>query len=95
MRRKRRIFQHSNTQDYPLREHIDLYHPLVELADMIDWGQLTGSLPSRFSLDADRVARFFGRGSSRDFCTCSMHSIISDSRSWRVPHAVSRMRGSV
>jgi len=37
MRRKRRIFQHSNTQGYPLRQHIDLHHPLVELADMIDW----------------------------------------------------------
>ena len=37
MRRKRRIFQHSNTQGYPLREHIGLHHPLVELADMIDW----------------------------------------------------------
>ena len=40
MRRKRRIFQHSNTQDYPLRDHIDLHHPLVELADMIDWAAI-------------------------------------------------------
>jgi IS5 family transposase len=40
MRRKRRIFQHSNTQGYPLRDHIDLHHPLVELADMIDWAAI-------------------------------------------------------
>ena len=40
MRRKRRIFQLSNTQGYPLREHIDLHHPLVELADMIDWAAI-------------------------------------------------------
>jgi IS5 family transposase len=40
MRRKRRIFQHSNTQGYPLREHIDRHHPLVELADMIDWAAI-------------------------------------------------------
>ena len=40
MRRKRRIFQHSNTQGYPLREHIDLHHPLVELAGMIDWAAI-------------------------------------------------------
>ena len=40
MRSKRRIFQHSNTQGYPLREHIDLHHPLVELADMIDWAAI-------------------------------------------------------
>ena len=40
MRRKRRIFQHSNTQGYPLRDHIDLHHPLVELADMIDWAEI-------------------------------------------------------
>jgi hypothetical protein len=40
MRRKRRIFRHSNTQGYPLREHIDLQHPLVELAGMIDWAAI-------------------------------------------------------
>ena len=40
MPRKRRIFQHSNTQGYPLREHIDQHHPLVELADMIDWAAI-------------------------------------------------------
>jgi IS5 family transposase len=40
MRRKRRIFQHSNTQGYPLRDHIDLQHPLVELADVIDWAAI-------------------------------------------------------
>ena len=40
MRRKRRNFQHSNTQGYPLRDHIDLHHPLVELADMIDWAAI-------------------------------------------------------
>ena len=40
MRTKRRVFQHSNTQGYPLREHIDLRHPLIELADMIDWGAI-------------------------------------------------------
>lgn len=40
MRRKRRIFRRSNTQDYPRREHIGLYHPLVELANMIDWGAI-------------------------------------------------------
>ena len=37
MRTKRLVFQHSNTQGYPLREHIDLRHPLIELAAMIDW----------------------------------------------------------
>jgi IS5 family transposase len=40
MRRKRRIFQHGNTHGYPLREYIDLHHPLVELADMIDWAAI-------------------------------------------------------
>jgi len=40
MGRKRRVFQHSNTQRYPLRDHIDLHHPLVELADMIDWAAI-------------------------------------------------------
>ena len=40
MRRKRRIFQHSNTQGYPLRDHIDLHHPLGELADIIDWAAI-------------------------------------------------------
>ena len=40
MRRKRRIFQESNMQGYPLRDHIDLHHPLVELADMVDWAAI-------------------------------------------------------
>jgi IS5 family transposase len=40
MPNKRRIFQHSKTQGYPLRDHIDLHHPLVELADMIDWAAI-------------------------------------------------------
>jgi IS5 family transposase len=40
MRRKRRIFQHSNIQGYPSREGIDLHHPIVELADMIDWAAI-------------------------------------------------------
>ena len=35
IRRKRRIFQNSNTQGYPLRNHVDLHHPLVKLVDMI------------------------------------------------------------
>jgi IS5 family transposase len=50
----------------------------VELADMIDWGQLIRSLPSLFSLSVDRAVRFFGRGSLPDCCICSMHSIIPD-----------------
>jgi transposase, IS5 family len=37
MRRKRRIFQHSKNQGYPLMDHINRHHPLVELAAMIDW----------------------------------------------------------
>jgi IS5 family transposase len=40
MRRKRRIFQHSNTQGYPLRDPIDLHHPRVKLADRIDWAAI-------------------------------------------------------
>ena len=40
MRRKRRIFQYSNIKGYPLCEHIDLHHSLVELADMIDWAAI-------------------------------------------------------
>lgn len=40
MRKKRPIFQHSNTEGYPLRAHIDLHHPLVELADLIDWAAI-------------------------------------------------------
>ncbi len=40
MRRKVRIFQHSNTQGYRLREHIDPHHPFVELADIIDWAPI-------------------------------------------------------
>jgi IS5 family transposase len=40
MCRERHIFQHSNTQGYPLREHIALHHPLLELADLIDWGAI-------------------------------------------------------
>src|ERR1700712_2602845 len=48
MRRKRRIFQHSNTQGYPLRDHIDLHHPLVELADMIDWAAIDRVAPEPF-----------------------------------------------
>lgn len=40
MRKKRRIFQHGNTQGYPLREHTDLHHPLAELAYMIDWAAI-------------------------------------------------------
>lgn len=34
---ERRILQHRNMQGYPLRDHIALHHPLVELADMIEW----------------------------------------------------------
>src|SRR5438105_1042942 len=37
MRRKRRIFQQSKIQGYPLMAHINPHHPLVELAAMIDW----------------------------------------------------------
>jgi IS5 family transposase len=37
MRTKRRIFQQSNTYGYPLRDHTDSHHPLLELADMMDW----------------------------------------------------------
>lgn len=37
MQRKRRNVLRNKTQGYPLRDHIDLQHPLVELADLIDW----------------------------------------------------------
>jgi IS5 family transposase len=37
MGQKRRTVQRSKTQSYALLEHINLHHPLVELATMIDW----------------------------------------------------------
>lgn len=37
MVKKRRIFQHSKVTSHPLREQIDVMHPLIVLADMIDW----------------------------------------------------------
>ena len=40
MRMKGRIFQHGNTQGYSQRDHINLHHPLAELADMIDWAAI-------------------------------------------------------
>jgi IS5 family transposase len=40
MRRNRRIFQHSNTQGCPLREHMGLHHSLAELVAMIDWAAI-------------------------------------------------------
>ena len=39
MRRKRRIFQHSNTQGYPLREHIDRKREFLHTESRIGWNE--------------------------------------------------------
>ena len=62
MRRKRRILQHSKTQGYSLRDHIELHHPLVELPDTIDWQPLIALPPDHFN--PGRVGRFCYRVSS-------------------------------
>lgn len=54
MHRKRCIFQHCNTQGYLLRNYIDLHHPLVELADMIDWAAMHRVVTKPFQPRPDR-----------------------------------------
>lgn len=54
MRRKRRIFYHSNTQGNQLRDHIDLHQPLGQLADMIDWVAIDRVAPESFQLGPGR-----------------------------------------
>jgi hypothetical protein len=54
MHRKCRIFPHSSTQGYPLRDHIDLHHPLVELADMSDWAAIYRVATEQFQPDPGR-----------------------------------------
>ena len=46
---KRRIFQQSRITNHPLREQIDLTHPLILLADMIDWNAIDGVTSPSFS----------------------------------------------
>lgn len=40
MAKKRRFFHRSKVVGYPLHEHVDLDHPLVVLADIIDWAAI-------------------------------------------------------
>ena len=49
MVKKRRIFQHSKTTNHPLREQIDVMHPLVVLADMIDWTAIEAVTTASFA----------------------------------------------
>ena len=49
MVKKRRIFQHSKTTNHPLREQIDVMHPLVVLADMIDWNAIESVTTASFA----------------------------------------------
>ena len=45
MAKKRRIFHQCKTSGYPLHDHVDLDHPLVVLADIIDWGAIERVVP--------------------------------------------------
>jgi hypothetical protein len=81
MRRKRRIFQHRNIQGYPLRKHIELHHPLVELADMIDWAAI--DRVANESFQPGSAGRFCARVSSPDCSICSMRSSHPMNRSWQ------------
>ena len=77
MQGKLRIFQYGNTQGYPLRDHIDLHHRLVELADMIGWAALDRVATEPLS----RAFRFRGPVSSPDCFTGSMRSVSPMNRS--------------
>lgn len=48
IRVKHRVFQHSVTQGYPMRDHIDVHHPLIELDDMIDWAAINRGVAKPF-----------------------------------------------
>jgi hypothetical protein len=54
MMKKRRIFQHSKTTNPPLRDQIDLQHPLVVLADKIDWDAIDRVASASFSTGPGR-----------------------------------------
>lgn len=41
---------------YPLREHINLGHPLVQLSDLIDWDAITAVCAQRFTSRRGRPA---------------------------------------
>jgi IS5 family transposase len=45
MAKKRRVFHRSKAVGYPLHEHVDLDHPLVVLADIIDWDAIERVVP--------------------------------------------------
>ena len=49
MRKKRRIFQHSKITDHPLREQVDQSHPLILLADRIDWASIDSVTAASFA----------------------------------------------
>ena len=45
MVKKRRVFHRGKAVGYPLHEHVDLEHPLVVLADIIDWSAIERVVP--------------------------------------------------
>ena len=45
MVKKRRVFHVSKTSGYPLHNHVDLDHPLVVLADIIQWDAIERIVP--------------------------------------------------
>lgn len=54
MLKKRRIFQHSKVTNHPLRAQIDVLHPLVVLADMIDWDAIELVTTASFATGSGR-----------------------------------------
>lgn len=54
MPKKRRVFQYSKTTNHPLREQIDLDHPLVVLASQIDWQAIDDIASAPFSAGPGR-----------------------------------------
>lgn len=45
MAKKRRVFHRGKAAGYPLHEHVDLDHPLVVLANIIDWDAIERVVP--------------------------------------------------
>ena len=45
MAKKRRVFYRGKALGYPLHEYIDLDHPLVVLANTIDWDAIERVVP--------------------------------------------------
>lgn len=54
MVKKRRIFQHSKVTSHPLRDQIDVSHPLVVLANMIDWQAIESVTTASFATGPGR-----------------------------------------